>query len=115
MREGKVKILGKEYPACLSTRTMMNITSKTGKPFAAGINELLSSDDIEGMFWLLGEMLKAGKKYHDLIGDNTPDPPSADDLMDTIGFSEYNELARAIYQAATDSSEAEVDTVDDPN
>ena len=109
MREGKVKLFGKEYPACLSTRLMVKIQEKTEKSFAQGINELLSTANIDGMFWLLSEMLIAGKKYHDLIGENTPEPPSRDELLDLIGFDDYKALSEAIYEAATNTAEADVD------
>lgn len=113
MREGKVKLFGKEYPACLSTRLMVKISEKTGKPFAQGINDLLSTDNIEGMFWLLAGMLEAGKKYHDLIGESTPEPPSEDTLMDMIGMDDYSVLAEAIYDAAMTTAAADVDVETD--
>lgn len=113
MREGKVKLFGKEYPACLSTRLMMKISEKTGKGFAEGINDLLTTDNIDGMFWLLAEMLEAGKKYHDLVGDNTPEPPSKEVLMDLIGMDDYSPLAEAIYDAATTTAAADVDVESD--
>lgn len=113
MREGNVKVLGKMYPACLSTRLMIKIAEKTGKPFAQGINDLLSTDNVEGMFWLLAEMLAAGKKYHDLIGENTPDPPSEDALMDLIGLDDYSPLTDAIYDAAMTTAAADVDVETD--
>lgn len=113
MREGKVKLLGKEYPACLSTRLMAKIVDKTGKSFVEGINDLLTPNNIEGMFWLLAEMLDAGKRYHQLLGDETPTPPNHDTLMDLIGIDDYSALTAAIYDAATASSAADVDVETD--
>lgn len=113
MREGKVRLFGKEYPACLSTRLMVKIAEKTDKPFAEGIDELLSTNNIDGMFWLLAEMLEAGKKYHDLIGEQTPEPPSKDALLDLIGLDDYTALSEAIYDAAMTTAAADVDVETD--
>lgn len=109
MREGTVKLFGKEYPACLSTRVMIKIGEKTGKGFAEGIDDLLSVQNVDGMFWLLSEMLAAGKKYHDLLGEATPEPPNQDTLMDLIGMDDYGVLAEAIYDAAMTTATADVD------
>lgn len=113
MREGKVRLFGKDYPACLSTRLLVKIQEKTGKSFAEGINELLSTNNIDGMFWLLSEMLEAGKKYHDLVGDQTAEPPTREELLDLVGFDDYSALAEAIYGAATTTATADVDVESD--
>lgn len=109
MKEGRINILGKEYPACLSTRMMIKVTEKTGKPFQEGIAELLDTNNIDGMFWVLSEMLEAGKRYHDLIGDKTPQPPTLDTLLDSVGLDSFNDLSDAIFKAAVSTSTADVE------
>lgn len=113
MTVAKIKLLGKEYPACLSTEVMINIQDKTEKAFTEGINELLSMDNIDGMFWLLAEMLEAGKKYYDLIGKDAPEPPNREALKALTGFDDYQALVDSIYSAATTTTAADVDVETD--
>lgn len=114
MRMGKIKVLGKEYKACLSTRIIINIKEKTGKEFESGINELLGKGDMAGLFWLMAEMLKAGKKYADLIGEEAPEPPCYDDLIDLVGLDEYQGLVQTIIDTATDTGTPDVIVEPDP-
>lgn len=109
MKEGKIKLFGTEYPACLSIRMMDKISEKTGKPFQEGIAELLDSNNYKGMMWVLAEMLEAGKRHHDLIGDKTPTPPTMDYLLDALGLTDFSDLSEAIYKAAVDTATADVE------
>lgn len=108
MRMGKIKVLGQEYKACLSTRIILHIEEKTGKGFEAGINELLGKGDMAGLFWLMAEMLKAGKTYADLTGEPAPEPPCYDDLIDLVGVDEYQGLVQTIIDTATDTGTPDV-------
>jgi len=111
---GKIRVLGKDYKACLSTRIIIHIKEKTGKDFEQGINELLGQGDMDGLFWLLAEMLKAGKRYADLTGEDAPEPPCYDDLIDLIGLDEYSGLVKTIVDTATDTGTPDVVVETDP-
>ena len=65
------------------------------------------------MFWLMAEMLKAGKRYMELIGEETPTPPSEDDLLDLIGVNEYADLVKVITDTATETGTPEITLEDD--
>lgn len=113
MRMGRIKVCGVEYPACLSTRVILNIKDRTGKEFDTGINELLGNGDLGGLFWLMAQMLKAGKKYMELTGETTPEPPSEEDLVDLVGIDEYAGLVKVITDTASGTGTPDVILEDD--
>lgn len=109
MTVGRITVCGQEYPACLSSRVIINIKKRSGEAdFIKGINAILGDGDVEGMFWLLAEMLTAGKRYMKLIGEDTPEPPCEDDLLDLIGINEYGALVKVITDTATETGTPEI-------
>lgn len=113
MRVGQININGTKYPACLSTRVIMNIKEKTGKDFEAGINEILNAGNFEGLFWLMSQMLTAGARYNRLVGLEALEPPAEEDLLDLIGVDDYDKLTDTVLNAVVETSEPEVVLEDD--
>ena len=108
MKIGYIKINGRKYPACLSSRVIMNIKEYTGKNFTDGINEILKADNFEGLFWLMSQMLDAGMRYSRLIGDEVTEPPKEEDLLDLIGIDDYGKLTDTVTAVVVDTAEPEV-------
>lgn len=112
MTDAKIRVFEKDYPACISTRLMVKVQQKTGKSFSEGLNDLLSGDNVEGMFWMLREMLIAGKQYRALLGEESPEVPTEDYMLDMLGLDDYRALAESIYNVALNTSKADVDIED---
>lgn len=111
MRTVDFDINGKKYPLCFSTRVLCNVTEKFGgldKMSAAMVSEDLSVK-LETMLWALGEMLKAGKKYCDLMGEKANDPPKSEDLADLFGIDDLKDISPKIYEAITSGTKREVE------
>lgn len=113
MRMGKIKVGGKDYNACISTRVIIEIEERTGKTFDAGMSELLGNGNTADVFWVMAEMLKAGKRYADLIGEKAPEPLGYDELIDFVGPDEYGGLVQTILDTATGTSSPDVTVEDD--
>lgn len=108
MRQGTMPIAGVKYPACISARVIINAKERTGKEFPESIADLVDNNNIEGQFWLLAQMLKAGKLYLELIGETSPEPPTEDELLDLIGLDDFQKLANTIIGIANDTSTPDV-------
>lgn len=108
MKLGRITINNVQYPACLSTRVIIAIKNKTEKNFEEGINEILNGSNFENLFWLMSQMLDAGKRYSKLIGVESPEPPEEDGLLDLLGVDDYGKLLDTVTAAVIDTAEPEV-------
>lgn len=103
MKIAKITILGEERLLCFSTRVMCDATERFG-----GVGEMfgvMREDDLkrkmDGIFWLLAALLKAGKAYAQLVGEPCPEPLSAEQLMDLYGVDDLGGLTAAVAEAVT--------------
>lgn len=108
MRQGRINIAGVDYPACISTRVIINAKERTGKEYPESIVELVDNNNLEGQFWVLAQMLMAGKRYLERIGETSPEPPTEDELLDLIGLDDFKALANTIIEIATDTATPDV-------
>lgn len=103
MKVARIKILGQERPLCFSTRVMCNAAEKFGgmdKLFAVMKNDDLSRK-LDGIFWLLAELLRAGHAYAALTGEDCPEPLSAEQLQDLYGMDDLAGLTTVVAEAVT--------------
>lgn len=98
MRTEKMQINGRDYPLCFSTRVVCRVAERYGD--LDGMYRAVQEDDIakrlEAVTWVLGEMLAAGQRYAQLIGEDAPAPPSADDLLDLFGADDLGAMIQAL-------------------
>ena len=95
MRTEIVKICGKEYIACFSTRVLMALEEREGDS-TKGLQRILSENKVSDLFWLLAQMIDAGDRYAKLEGLDNPGKLALDDLIDLIGVDEYEGVFRAV-------------------
>ena len=104
----KITINGVEYPATFSLRAAIHAAEKYGSVQAIfdGGDE---ASNITKRIWLLHELLVSGKTYAEKeYGEQTPEVPTFDDLLDTIGFTEITELTALILSVVTEDQRAKI-------
>ncbi|HJC21887.1 MAG TPA: hypothetical protein H9707_09045 [Candidatus Butyricicoccus avicola] len=108
MRTGKVTIHGKEYLLCFSTRVLMALEEREGDS-QKGLTRILKDEKISDLFWLLEQMIDAGDRYAKIEGIDNPGALSFDQLMDTVGVDEYNEMFGALVSAVSEGNKPKVE------
>lgn len=111
MKTSKVKINDKEYMLCFSTRVAFACEERNSS-ISEEMN-IIFNDTEKGrtkeLFWLLYEMLKAGAKYSEIEGIENPALMSYDDLIDSLGVSDYSSLFSSVADAVKNGSERNVE------
>ena len=77
MRNRTITLAGKEYSLRFSLRVVQAIQ---GKGSEMGV--------VDECLWLLAAMLDAGWRYDRASGENPPEPPDMDMLLDVLDLSE---------------------------
>lgn len=111
MRTGKVTVNGKEYLLCFSTRVIMAL-QKQGD-IESVLNKIVEENDIQGLFNVLSLMIDAGARYAKLEGIQNPEPISFDDLVDSVGLDDYNELLTSISDAIDSGTQTTVEVANE--
>ncbi len=106
---GVVTIGGKKYFACLSTRVLVALEDRNGRTTDEELNDIFAKGKIRDLFWLLAEMLKAGYKYAKKMGEECPEPPSLEDLLDETLVTDYKEMFAQLKNAVQESSKPDVE------
>ena len=113
MQTTKATIGDKEYLMCFSTRVTIECYKRYG-----GIEKALQrafpakgkEADMETVFWLMHEMLKAGEAYAKLNGIDNPTVMPYDDFIDSIGIDDYPSLLISASTAAVAGTKRNVQT-----
>lgn len=113
MQTTKAKINGNEYLMCFSTRVTIECYKRYGgiekalqRAFPANGKEA----DMETVFWLMHEMLKAGEAYAKLNGMDNPPVMSYDEFIDGIGLDDYPGLLSSAASAAVAGTKRNIQT-----
>ena len=106
---GVVTIGGKKYFACLSTRVLVALEDRNGRTTDEELNDIFAKGKIRDLFWLLAEMLKAGYKDAKKMGEECPEPPSLEDLLDETLVTDYKEMFAQLKNAVQESSKSDVE------
>ena len=109
MRTAKAKIHGKEYLICFSTRVLMALEERDGDS-SAGLGKIMKTQKVSDVFWLLAQMIDAGDRYAKIEGIDNPGTISYDELVDTLGVDEYQDVFGAITEAVQKGTKPEVQT-----
>lgn len=114
MRIASVTLMGATYPAAFSLRVAMEVAERYGSIDAVLERDLPPSAAIERKAWCMAQMLQAGRKAAKGKGEESPEPPSSDAILDGLDIHEADELNRAIVDVITADSEATVNLEEDP-
>jgi hypothetical protein len=110
MRTTTVKINGKEYLLCFSTRVIRACSERYGD--MNGINTALSEGNqlkaLDEALWLLATMIDAGARYAKINGIDNPPAPTLEDLYDICDISDFANLREIIQATITDGMKASV-------
>lgn len=109
MRTAKAKIHGKEYLICFSTRVLMALEEREGDS-SAGLEKIMKTQKVSDVFWLLTQMIDAGDRYAKIEGIENPGTISYDELVDTLGVDEYQDVFGAITEAVQKGTKPDVQT-----
>lgn len=107
MRTTKVKLLGKEYTLCCSTRFVMEKEEEYGT-FQEYLNTLVKNRTVEKVE-ALEQMLRAGFIYDTREGLNPPEPPSREDILDGTALDDFEEINNAVFGAIAGGTERKVE------
>ena len=77
--------------------------------------EKVSNGSVKEMLWLLSELLKAGKKYAELEGIEHEQPPTLDEILDTVGVDEYSEMFGAVTDTVVKGTSRSVEVENSKN
>lgn len=109
MRTAKAKIHDKEYLICFSTRVLMALEEREGDS-SAGLEKIMKTQKVSDVFWLLAQMIDAGDRYAKIEGIENPGTISYDELVDTLGVDEYQDVFGAIAEAVQKGTKPDVQT-----
>ena len=103
MRMGEVTIGGRAWPLCLSTRVMVALEERgraEGKGVDDALRGIMADSSVSGAFWLLAQMMDAAARVCRREGHPLDaDPPTYDELLDTVGVDEYGSMFSALTSA----------------
>ena len=85
-------VIGKHtYKACFSTRVLLALEARGGDS-EKELQRILNDKSVADMFWLLHQMLDAGRRYSIIEGVEPPPEISYDDLLDLVGMDDYGAM-----------------------
>jgi len=105
MRTGKATINGHEYVLCLSARVMQNVEDMG----YASLERFLTDEahQTRNLFRILEWMISAGSAWERHEGREDPGTISYDEMMDTVGPEELEQLTVSITSAIVDDRKIE--------
>ena len=107
MRTTKIKLLGKEYTLCCSTRCMLAMEERSGS-FSQFLDDLIKGKVSDKMF-ALEQMLRAGYVHDTREGKDPLEPPKMDDVYNCTCVDDYPEINKAIFEAITEGTKRKVE------
>ena len=112
MRLSEVQLGGVSYPAAFTLRVAMETAERYGDVDAVLEPDLPTAAALERKAWILAAMLRAGQKAAKATGAETPEPPTADDLLDGYVVAEVKQINQAILTVMAADSKTNVETVE---
>ena len=113
MNYAKIDINGKTYPLALTARVIDNLQAINGDEWNNELDRILNSNRMRDMFWLLAQMMDAGRRSCKYEGIETPMPPDVEELLDTVHLNRMTEMAESIKLAVSMSASPDVTLEDD--
>lgn len=111
MKTHPVNLNGKTYLVTFSARVMLALEERGGDA-GTELDRILAEGNLSDMFWLLSQMLDAGRRYaiSEELAD-IPDPISLDRLLDTTDLADYQSLSAQVTQAIKADSTPSVESI----
>lgn len=94
MRTSKINLLGAEYTLCFSAGVMIACDEKYG-----GVDKAMQemgAGKFEPAFWLLYQMMLAGKAYCEINHIESPELKPYDYLLNMVGVDELTNIHKSI-------------------
>ena len=115
MRIHPINLNGKTYLVTFSARVMLALEER-GDDAGTELDRILTEGKLSDMFWLLSQMLDAGRRYamSEELGD-IPDPISLDQLLDTTDLADYQSLSAQVAQVIKADSTPSVESISAKN
>lgn len=110
----QIVVGGKSYPVCFSARVLLALEVRGGDADQE-LSRILTSRKLEDMFWLLHQMVDAGRRWADLEGEDHPGPLSLDALVDSMAVDELGSLFSAVTGTIAEDSKPTVEAVPGKN
>ena len=108
-----VKLGGKEYPIIFSAWVIDQIQEKSDD-VEAELSRILDSSKVKDMLWLLSLFLRGGYEGAKILGKETPEPPTFEQLMFLTSVTDFASIGKAIREAVG-TGEPDVKLEDEKN
>lgn len=111
----EVPIGNQTYYARFSTRILVALEDRNqdkGGPgdAQAELNAIMASGKMSALFWLLAQMLEAGRRAAELEGMTPPPAITYEELLDKTGLEDYDQMFTLVSQAIYTDSKTTVET-----
>lgn len=111
----EVPIGGQRYYARFSTRILVALEERSAANGGSGdpqeeLNSIMASGKMSALFWLLAQMLEAGRKAAEMEGLTPPPAITYDELLDKTGLEDYDQMFTLVSQAIYTDSKTTVQT-----
>ncbi len=107
---GKVNIDGKNYALAVTMRVAKNCQDRTGNSLYKEVQALAEDIDVKRIMPLMCDMLNAGYKAAQAMGSKFEEPPEAEALYDTIGYSDLIDIIKEIARVISGKPDFETKT-----
>ena len=111
----KVPIGNHTYYARFSTRILVALEERNQEHGGSGdaqaeLNTIMASGKMSALFWLLAQMLEAGRRAAELEGMTPPPAITYEELLDKTGLEDYDQMFTLVSQAIYTDSKTTVET-----
>lgn len=115
MRLIEVPIGSQTYYARFSTRILVSLEERNQEHGGSGdaqaeLNAIMASGKMSALFWLLAQMLEAGRRAAELEGMTPPPAITYEELLDKTGLEDYDQMFTLVSQAIYTDSKTTVET-----
>lgn len=111
MKTGKITINGTEHTLAFTVRAAAACEERFGG--LKNLSDALTNGDraISNIVWMLATMIDCGRRYMIANGEDAPDAPSEDDLLDTMSLDEIRASVTSIMTTVAGGKETKVNAV----
>ena len=110
MRTATIKLNGKEYLMCFSTRVVRACTERYGdiNKIGEALKDAEPLKALDESLWMLSAMMDGGARYAKLNNIENPTAPTLDELYDICDMSDLADLKIKIQETITDGAKPSV-------
>lgn len=97
MRTAEITLNNETYPLCYSTAVMMAVEER-GET-VNGFLQKVDDGNVTAKITLLHDLMCAGHTYAKACGQESPEPPTVEQLKNTTGPDDFDNIAAALHAA----------------